>query len=74
MKTKTIGQRAEEEADKYFEIFKRFASDEDDIIKAKATALALNDLYAKKCVYEFAIEDLNKRIKQFYEEQKEKKE
>lgn len=69
--TKTIGERSEELANTYFDMFKHLRESDDKYIKSKAEDLALHDLVVDKLICEFAIENLKGRIKDFLSSKKE---
>lgn len=58
----TIGFKAEELAQKYFDMYVEFKNNKNKSLRAKAESLALHDLVCEKLVYEFALERARKMI------------
>jgi len=61
----TLGEAATKQAQKYFEIYKKFKNESDIGLSSKAEELAFHDLYDDKLIAEFAIDKLKELIKQY---------
>ena len=64
MKTRTIGESADELAKTYKELYDKLSQDKVKGIRKNAKKLALNDLYAKKIIARMAIEQVEAYIKE----------